>query len=131
MDVGDPSNLSRIIDLFQNDHSLIQDVIYSRSYSDDETLREMDIINESYNYIIDPHGAVGCSALNQFYNDFGDKFNGVVLETAHPSKFIDVFKNNLSIKPDMPERLAKSLDKEGHSISMSKLYKDFKEYLVT
>lgn len=130
MDVGDPSNLARIKDLYQQNHSLIADVIYSKSYSDEQTLKMIEKINKKYNYIIDPHGAVGCLALEDYIKENDNSAVGVVLETAHPAKFTDVFTNHLDIVPTIPERLKACLDKKGCSESLSSNYADFKDFLL-
>lgn len=130
MDVGDPSNLARIRDLYQQNHSLITDVIYSKSYSDEQTLKMIEKINDKYNYIIDPHGAVGCLALEDYMKGNDNSVVGVVLETAHPSKFMDVFTNNLNITPTIPENLKACLDKKGYTESLSNKYSDFKDFLI-
>jgi len=129
MDVGNPSNLARIINLYNNDHSIIKDVIYSRSFSDEATLRKIDTLYNSFNYIIDPHGSIGSLALDQYFEDVENAGTGVVLETAHPAKFIDVFTENMNFKPKIPERLALSLAKNGTALNLSKNYDDFKEFL--
>ena len=131
MDVGNPSNLARIKDLFNDNHKLITDVIFSESYSDNSTLRKIKSVKEEFEYIIDPHGAVGCLALDEYNINNKDISAGVVLETAHPSKFIDVFKNNLTFSPEIPDRLLNSLDKEGNSVNLSKNYNDLKDYLLS
>lgn len=130
MDVGDPSNLARINSLFNNDHPLIKKVILSSSFSDSQTLNKMKDVKDRYNYIIDPHGAVGCLAVEEFTKIYDRSFSCVVLETAHPAKFIDVFKDNLDFEPPIPERLSKCLDKESKIVKISKDYKDFQEYLM-
>lgn len=131
MDVGNPSNLARIIDLYNNDHSLISEVIFSRSYSDDETITAIKSIYENFKYVIDPHGAIAYLALDQYTKSVSPNANGVILETAHPAKFIDVFNNNFDFTPEMPDRLATCLDKEGNSIKVSNSYDEFKEFLLS
>jgi threonine synthase len=130
MDVGDPSNVARIIELYNNDHSLIKDVIFSSSYTDRETLEKINEINDKYSYIIDPHGAVGCLALGEYIEKSRYSGRGIVLETAHPSKFIDVFKANLKFAPQIPERLLNYLNRESESHKLSNSFKDFKEFLL-
>lgn len=131
MDVGNPSNLERIISFYNNDHNLIKKVIFSRSFTDDQTLNKMREIKDKYNYIIDPHGAVGCLAVDTFEASSKGQYNNIVLETAHPAKFLDVFKNNLDFEPLIPERLSQCLDKESKIVEISKDYKDFQEYLLS
>jgi threonine synthase len=130
MDVGDPSNLARIVDLFNHDHSLITGVIFSQSCSDKETLNKIQSIYDDHGYIIDPHGAVGCLALDQYKSDFDNNISGIVLETAHPAKFLDVFSNNLNITPEIPERLAECLHKNSEFENLSNSYEDFKDFLL-
>ena len=130
MDVGAPSNFARIVDIYENNHSQIANIIYSQSYTDLQTVEKIKEIYERYNYIIDPHGAVGCLALEDYQNS--NSFStGVVLETAHPAKFTDVFKKYLDFIPELHERLAESLNKKSAIIKLSKEYNDFKEYLLS
>jgi threonine synthase len=130
MDVGDPSNLARIIDLYDNNHSNISDVIYSQSFSDSDTIDKMKFIKDNYGYTIDPHGAVGCLALDNYFDTIDNNSIGVVLETAHPAKFMDVFTENSNITPEIPERLKSCLDKPGISEFLSNNYSDFKSFLL-
>lgn len=131
MDVGDPSNFKRILDLYNNDYQNIKNDIYSERFSDEETISGMKEVYSNYNYIIDPHGAVGYSALKSFANKNNLKsFNGIILETAHPAKFADVVESALNVKIGIPERLKKCLSKEKHSVKISNDYKDFKEFLM-
>ncbi len=131
MDVGAPSNFARIVDLYDNNHKEIAEVIFSKSYSDSETVEKIKEIQERFEYIIDPHGAVGCLALEDYQASQKSESIGVVLETAHPAKFDDVFNRFLNFEPSIPERLAASLDKESKTIKLSNSYKEFKEYLLS
>jgi threonine synthase len=130
MDVGDPSNIARINDLYEDDHSVISDIIFSHSYTDKETLKKIADIKELYDYIIDPHGAIGCLALETYQKEVDSNSIGVVLETAHPGKFIDVFEKYLDFKPEIPERLAASLDKKSSTMKLSNNYDEFKDILL-
>jgi threonine synthase len=131
MDVGDPSNFKRILDLYNHNHQKIKNNIDSKSFTDEETINAMQEVYSNYNYIIDPHGAVGYSAMKSFANKSNLKsFNGIILETAHPAKFANVVESALNIKIGVPERLKKCLSKEKHSIKISSEYNDFKEFLI-
>ena len=131
MDVGDPSNFKRILDLYNHNHQKIKNNIDSKSFTDEETINAMQEVYSNYNYIIDPHGAVGYSAMKSFANKSNLKsFNGIILETAHPAKFANVVESALNIKIGVPERLKKCLSKEKHSIKISSEYNDFKEFLM-
>ncbi len=131
MDVGNPSNFARILDLYGNSYNKIKEDIYSRSFSDDDTISAIREIHSLYNYIIDPHGAVGYLALKKLAEEYNLKsFNGIVLETAHPAKFAETVESALSIKLDLPEALKQCLNKEKRSIKISREYNDFKEFLI-
>jgi threonine synthase len=128
MDVGNPSNLARIKALYNSDHSLISKVIYSKNFSDKDTLTEMERIYNKNNYIIDPHGAVGSLALNEFRKS--NNATGIILETAHASKFLDVFSDHLEFKPEIPQRLSSCLHKESNVTELTNNYDEFKSYLL-
>jgi threonine synthase len=131
MDVGNPSNFVRIQDMFENNHMSILNTIYSKSFNDRETITKINEIYREYDYIIDPHGAVGYLAAEKYLAENDDNVNSIVLETAHPSKFMDVFNDKLNFTPEIPDRLASSLQKDGHSQRLSKNYNDFKNYLLS
>jgi threonine synthase len=131
MDVGDPSNFKRILDLYNHDHQKIKNDIYSESFSDEDTISAMKEVHSNYKYLIDPHGAVGYLALKSYIKELKlDSFSGIILETAHPGKFADIFEKSLNRKIEIPDRLNKCLTKEKHSIKLSSSYKDFKEFLM-
>jgi threonine synthase len=129
MDVGNPSNFARVVSLFQNDYNLIKKVLFSQSYSDDETRTAMREINEKYNYVIDPHGAVGYLALKDYVKNNTGDYNSIILETAHPAKFLDEVEKVIGKKIEMPERLNISLEKKKHAIKLSNDFDDFKLFL--
>ncbi|MCL5029658.1 MAG: threonine synthase [Bacteroidetes bacterium] len=132
MDVGNPSNFVRILDLYNHDHNLIKQKIFSTSFSDSETIEAMKEIKTKYNYIIDPHGAVGYLAMKKYLSEnYYNQFNGVILETAHPAKFADIVEDVLDTKIEVPERLQTCLTKKKSSIEISKDYIDFKNFILS
>ncbi len=131
MDVGDPSNLVRIMELFENKIDLIRDVIFSESFNDTQTLQAITEINSNYNYVIDPHGAVAYLASKEYIKSRDhNKIKGVILETAHPAKFSDVYELIKGIEIEMPSRLKECLTKDKKSIKLSSDYKEFKDFLL-
>lgn len=127
MDVGDPSNFARVMDLYHKSVNEVRVDISGKWYSDDEI---KETVKETYfatGYLLDPHGACGYQALkdNLLQNE-----TGVFLETAHPAKFIetveDIIKNSVTI----PEKLQAFMKGEKQSIAMSKEFKEFKELLL-
>jgi len=130
MDVGNPSNLARIVDLYSNSIDDIRNDIYSSTFTDDQTREAIKYIYEECDYVIDPHGAVGYLALEQFMKEnSGKEYSSIVLETAHPAKFKDVVEEELFIDVEVPERLAVCLKKEKKAFELSSDYKSLKEFL--
>ena len=131
MDVGNPSNFFRILDLYNNNWHKLSAEISSSSFSDELTRSAIKKIRKEYNYLIDPHGAVGYLALEEYINKNRiESFNGIILETAHPAKFIDIMEDVLKENILVPERLESSLHKKKKSIKISKEYVDFKNFLL-
>jgi threonine synthase len=130
MDVGAPSNLARIQALY-DEHSIILKDIASNTHNDNETIEKIKEINQKYNYTIDPHGAVGLLALEQFISEEKiENYSGIVLETAHPAKFKETVDDALKSNIILPEELQKSVDKVKKSILLSNQYSEFKNYLM-
>jgi threonine synthase len=131
MDVGNPSNLERIVDLYGEEVDNMSKDISSSSWSDEETREGIREVFETYNYVMDPHGAVGYQALKQFLSLYdAGSVNGIVVETAHPAKFKDVVEDVIQKEIVMPARLATCLTKEKKSIQMGKEYSKLKDLLL-
>lgn len=130
MDVGSPSNLARIKDIYSDSITDIQQDVYSESFDDSATRIRIKEMYSKYGYVIDPHGSVGYLALKCFTEKFGIKnFNGIILETAHPAKFKDVIEGELKTEIEIPDRLAVCLSKQKKSIQLSNKYDDFREFM--
>jgi threonine synthase len=127
MDVGDPSNFARILDLYKNNHEAIAGDIVGCTYNDDQIRETLLSVYKSTGYLLDPHGAVGYRALAEFIKD-GE--TGIFLETAHPAKFTEtveevVGKGNVP----MPGKLLAFMKGEKLSIQFSAKYDLFRTYL--
>lgn len=132
MDVGNPSNLTRINEIFHNDVSSIKDVVFSSSYSDEETVAAMKEVSDKYSYTIDPHGAVGYLALIYFLKNISAaNYQGIIVETAHPAKFKDIVESAIGRQIEIPERLAHCLKKEKRAMELPADYNSLKEYLIS
>lgn len=130
MDVGNPSNLARIDSIYGKILNSIKEDIFSESFNDSETIEGIKELKRKYNYLIDPHGSVGYLAYKNWKKNKSSEYFGIILETAHPSKFSDVIEEYLGITPEMPERLSKYLNMKKKSVKLSCKYNDFKEYLL-
>ncbi len=131
MDVGNPSNLARIQDLYNNDVQKIKTEILSASFSDEETKMAIAEVYQKYGYILDPHGAIGYLGLKKISLKSGPNNNGIFLETAHPTKFLDTVQNIVPQHIEIPERLQKCLSQKKHSIRLSNQFEDLKCYLLS
>lgn len=131
MDVGNPSNFTRIISLFKNDIDLIRKKITSSSSDDEQTLSAIKEVKEKYHYTVDPHGAVGYLALKKYFQDTAqENASGVILGTAHPAKFSEIVDKALEEKISIPERLSACFEKEKAALKTGKDYASFKEALI-
>lgn len=128
MDVGDPSNFIRIQEIYKNKFETLKSNVSSYSFSDDETKEAMLEIYNKFNYVADPHGAVGYLGSKAYLNNNPDA-HCVFLETAHPTKFLDVVEDVIKEKQPLPTQIESVIDKEkvSHEIST---YKDLKAFLL-
>lgn len=126
MDVGDPSNFARVLDLYGASHEAICAEISGVRYTD-EQIRE--IMAETFakeGYMLDPHGACGFGALKDGLKD-GE--TGVFLETAHPAKFLETVEGVIGTKVEIPAKLAEFMKGTKQSIEISAAYEDLRSFL--
>jgi len=129
MDVGDPSNFVRILEIFNREFTSLKKVLTSYSISDEETKATIRNVYDRYHYLPDPHGAVGFLALEQYLEKHpGDK--GIFLETAHPVKFYDAVEAETGRKVPLPDSVSHLLGKEKHTIKISPEFSQLKDYLM-
>ena len=129
MDVGDPSNMKRIMDIYENVDILKNDLL-SFSFSDEETKETVLDIFSSHNYTLDPHSAVGLLGLNKFLKN-NTNYEGVFLGTAHPAKFADIIEPIINNKIKIPNNLQESINKEKNATLLNNDYSDFSDYLLS
>jgi len=127
MDVGDPSNFARIMDLYRHDHSAITQLISGYCCPDDRIRETVASCYEATGYLLDPHGACGYRALSESLQP-GE--TGVFLETAHPAKFKDTIESIIHDTIEIPERLQEFMKGRKQSISLGKDFDEFKNYLM-
>jgi len=130
MDVGNPNNFPRLLDLCRNRLEYVQKEIWGHGASDEETLAAMKIIHGRFGYIADPHTAVGILGWEAYKREHPEPAQGLVLATAHPAKFADIVQRAIGIAPPLPDRLAAYLKREKLSVPMSSAYDDFKQFLL-
>ena len=127
MDVGDPSNFVRILEMFNRDTRAIKSALSAVSISDAITEITMREVYEQCNYILDPHGAVAYRALT---DDLNDNETGIFLETAHPIKF-DSVSQILDIEIEVPEDIAELAQRQRASIEVENSFDAVKEIILS
>ncbi len=135
MDVGDPSNFARILNLYSKNNALtpeathhrITNLISGATYSDEQIKETMRQCYSETGYVLDPHGACGYRALQENLKP-GEV--GVFCETAHPAKFKEKVDDILGIDIEIPARLRAFMEGEKQSVELSKDFADFKAYLM-
>lgn len=117
MDVGSPSNFVRMQSLFKNSWADMRGKISGMAFSDEETRAAIREVKSVHGYVIDPHGAVAWLAARKWRASHPGSAT-ISLETAHPSKFLDVIDAELGQDAiEIPERLAVLADREKVAIS--------------
>lgn len=127
MDVGDPSNFARILDLYEGNHDAIASEISGETYTDEQIRETVQKTYEETGYLLDPHGACGYRALAE---DLKPGENGVFLETAHPAKFLQTVEGIIGKEVKIPEKLQAFMRGTKQSVPMSKDFASFKAYLL-
>ena len=128
MDVGDPSNLARIVDLYKGSVSALREDVSGCSFTDDDIRNTISEVYLRTGYVADPHGACACRGL---MDSLRPGQTGVFLETAHPAKFKDTVEEILGTEIQIPERLMAFLDARKQSVKTGGKYDEFKEYLLS
>jgi threonine synthase len=129
MDVGDPSNFVRIMQLFKQQISALKNKVSSVSVTDEITKQTLLSVYKKYNYLCDPHGAVAYHTLeNYLINNPGNK--GIFLETAHPVKFYDVVEPIINNIVDIPENIKEQLQLKKQSIKIKSGANQLKSFLL-
>lgn len=129
MDVGNPSNFIRILEIFHHRFPELKDNLSSFRVTDEETIATIKKVFELYNYMLDPHGAVGYLALERYLGDHPGKM-GIFLETAHPVKFPAAVEKATEKKISIPISISSIMNKDKRSIVMKASYDSFKNFLL-
>jgi len=142
MDVGNPSNFVRIMEIMQNIFENLKNGLSSYSYDDKTTESTIHRVFKTNNYILDPHGAVAFLAAEQFIQDNELQLSKksteqnsistkvVILETAHPVKFPEVVEEAIGQTIAIPKSVQFLLDKEKVAIPMGGNFNVFKSWML-
>ena len=129
MDVGNPSNFVRIMEIMQNNFNQLKNALSSYSYDDITTQATITRVFNDYGYTLDPHGAVAFLAAEAFLQDHANQ-QAIILETAHPVKFPEVVEEAIGQKLAIPASVQYLLDKPKHSIPLAADYAAFKLWML-
>lgn len=127
MDVSNPSNFVRILELFGKEFETLDSELTSYSFTDAETVVAMQKVYAEDEYLCDPHGAVGYLGLKKYLEN-KENLTGIFLETAHPVKFADSIVNNLKIEIPIPEQIQAVLHGEKKATKIT-TYNELKDFL--
>ncbi|HTI93616.1 MAG TPA: threonine synthase [Puia sp.] len=130
MDVGNPSNFVRILEIFGKQLPQLKQILTAYSISDEETVATIKDLSTNHHYLPDPHGAVGYLALERYLASHpGGK--GFFLETAHPVKFYDTVEPVIGEKIPLPITVAPLLNKQKQSKKITAHYEELKDFLLS
>ncbi len=127
MDVGNPSNFIRIQELHNNNFETLKANLSSYSYTDDETKIALLELYNDFGYVADPHGAIGYLGAKDYLEN--NDAHVVFLETAHPTKFLDVVEDVINQKLELPPQIEAVMDKEKVAIAINS-YEELKGFLL-
>lgn len=127
MDVGNPSNFVRILEIFQHEFHLIKNKITAYSINDNDTINTIKDVYNNYHYLLDPHGAVAYRSLELYLQD-NNLDKGIILETAHPFKFKNVL--GVSDQMEIPENIKSLNIRKKSSIKMKADFNELKDFLM-
>ncbi len=128
MDVGNPSNFARMMDLYGNNQEALAKDVVSCAIADDETSATIQEVLQRTGYLLDPHGAVGYLALKRYLKT--ETATGIFLGTAHPAKFIEVVEAATGQPVEVPEALESLRHKEKLAHKIAPHLEELKRYLA-
>ena len=129
MDVGNPSNFVRILELFDNQFVNLENVLSSYSIPDADTRTAIKDVFDSAEYLLDPHGAVGYLSLIKYLKNHPEN-HGMFLETAHALKFYDVVEPIIGSTIPLPEPVKEIIQKPKLSVKIGSNFELLKDYLL-
>lgn len=129
MDVGNPSNFVRILEIFQHRFPELKSCLSACTITDQETEATIKEVLEKYQYLTDPHGAVGFLALERYLQEHKDK-KGIFLETAHPVKFPEAVERITGEPVALPDTVKEIMNREKKSQVIGPEFDQLKSYLL-
>lgn len=129
MDIGDPSNFVRILELHGGNWEKVKESMVGYSFDDEQTKEGMKDVISRTSYLMEPHGVIGYMAVKEYQKNHD--VQGIVLETAHPAKFGEVVEPVIGQKIEIPERLQEYMRREKVATLIKPEFKELKEFLLS
>lgn len=130
MDVGDPSNFVRILELFNNEFDALKNKVSACTIDDQKTMQTITDVYEKHQYILDPHSAVAFASLEQYLKENPGK-KGFILGTAHPVKFPEAVEKAVKTKIEIPASLNDLMKKEKKTIEINSDFEELRRFLLS
>jgi len=128
MDVGSPSNFTRMQQLYPNVDAMRKDIA-GYWYDDEVIKKKMKEVYSNTSYVMDPHGAIGYLASEK-YLEANKDHEVIFFETAHPCKFKDDVESAIDDKIKIPSSIKDILTKEKQSTKLDSSFDSFKAHLL-
>ena len=129
MDVGNPSNFVRILEIFNQEITALKNLVSAESITDEQTKATLKKVYDESAYLLDPHGAVGYHALEKYLAAHPAQ-KGIVVETAHPVKFFDVVEPVINAPVQIPEAIKEQLKLAKKSVLMENSSEALRDFLL-
>jgi len=126
MDIGNPSNFVRILEVFGGDYQKFKKVIKAISIPDSEVIKTIKEVYRDYNYLLDPHSAVGWDGAEKLANP---KMIPVLISTASPVKFAEEIEIAAGIKVDDSKEIKRLQKLPKRKIAVQSGYEAIKKVL--
>ncbi|MFA6427856.1 MAG: threonine synthase [Candidatus Magasanikbacteria bacterium] len=130
MDVGNPSNFVRMLELYDHDVKKMKSDVFGANFSDQEVREAISNVYEQFSYIMDPHGAVAYLGLIRYMSK-NPECQGVFLETAHPAKFLDEVEKSIHEPVAIPKQLKKYLKCKKEAVLIENTFDDLENVLLS
>ena len=128
MDIGDPSNFARILEIHNGDWEAVKKSLVGYAYTDEETRIGMKDVITRTGYLMEPHGTIGYMALKEYQKNHD--VQGIVLETAHPAKFGEVVEPVIGRKIEVPARLQEFMNRTKVATLIQPKFEELKAFLL-
>ncbi len=129
MDVGDPSNFVRVLELFGHQFETVKNKISAYSIDDDQTMGTITEVYAKYGYVLEPHSAVAFASMEKYLKENPNQ-KGFILGTAHPVKFPDAVEKAIHTQIEIPESLNELMKKEKKTVEINSDFEELRRFLL-